>query len=169
MAEPSSTAALIDSTLTELFRHNRWANIRLLEACRGLSPQQLEGSAIGTYGSIRDTLRHIVAAEERYLSLLTGTPVENPLPPGIFPGVEELLRRSRRSGEALAGLAAQVRPAEEIRTTSAGKESTEQAATVLIQAINHATEHRGQVATVMTQHGITPPVIDGWAYAERTP
>ena len=34
----------------------------------------------------------------------------------------------------------------------------------LLQAINHGTEHRSQVATILTQLGIEPPDTDGWAY-----
>ena len=35
---------------------------------------------------------------------------------------------------------------------------------LLIQAINHATEHRAQVATILTQQGSTPPEMDGWTF-----
>jgi uncharacterized damage-inducible protein DinB len=35
-----------------------------------------------------------------------------------------------------------------------------QAALLLGQAINHATEHRAHVATIMSQRGITPPRMD---------
>jgi len=34
----------------------------------------------------------------------------------------------------------------------------------LLQAINHATEHRSQVASILTQLGIEPPNMDGWTY-----
>jgi len=34
----------------------------------------------------------------------------------------------------------------------------------LVQAINHGTEHRSQVATILTQLGIEPPDMAGWAY-----
>jgi uncharacterized damage-inducible protein DinB len=37
---------------------------------------------------------------------------------------------------------------------------------ILIQAINHGTEHRSQVATILTQLGIQPPGMDGWTYFE---
>ena len=50
-------------TLTTLFRHNRWANVRILERCAGLTDEQLDATIAGTYGSIRDTLQHIVTAE----------------------------------------------------------------------------------------------------------
>jgi uncharacterized damage-inducible protein DinB len=36
-------------------------------------------------------------------------------------------------------------------------------AVILVQAINHATEHRSHVATILTQLGIQPPEMDGWA------
>jgi uncharacterized damage-inducible protein DinB len=34
----------------------------------------------------------------------------------------------------------------------------------LTQAINHATEHRTQIRTALTQAGIEPPALDGWAW-----
>ena len=34
----------------------------------------------------------------------------------------------------------------------------------LLQAVNHGTEHRSQVATIMTQLGVEPPEMDGWTY-----
>jgi uncharacterized damage-inducible protein DinB len=34
----------------------------------------------------------------------------------------------------------------------------------LLQAVNHGTEHRSQIATVLTQLGVEPPEMDGWAY-----
>jgi uncharacterized damage-inducible protein DinB len=47
-------------TLTTLFRHHLWANLRLFERCAGLTNEQLDAPVVGTYGSIRDTLQHIV-------------------------------------------------------------------------------------------------------------
>lgn len=29
---------------------------------------------------------------------------------------------------------------------------------------NHATDHRSQIATLLTQQGITPPGLDAWDY-----
>ena len=34
----------------------------------------------------------------------------------------------------------------------------------LLQVINHATEHRSQVATILTRLGVEPPEMDGWTY-----
>ena len=59
-------------TLTTLYSHNLWANIKLFECCAGLSDEQLDSTIIGTFGTIRDTLQHIVGAE-RIERLLQGT------------------------------------------------------------------------------------------------
>ena len=39
---------------------------------------------------------------------------------------------------------------------------------VMVQAINHATEHREQIKSMLSALGVTPPDIDGWSYAEVT-
>lgn len=36
--------------LVELYRHNTWANLRLLGVCQGLSDEQLDFRIEGTYG-----------------------------------------------------------------------------------------------------------------------
>ena len=38
------------------------------------------------------------------------------------------------------------------------------ASVILVQAINHATEHRAHATTILTQLGIEPPAIDGWEH-----
>src|ERR1700704_6086695 len=59
-------------------RHGVWANGQLLERCRALSDDQLELAVPGTYGSIRNTLAHIVAPEEGYLVRLLGSLLHDP-------------------------------------------------------------------------------------------
>ena len=62
-------------TLTILFRHNRWANLSILERCAELTDEQLDATIAGTFGTIRDTLQHIVTAEQSYFSRIsTGQP-----------------------------------------------------------------------------------------------
>ncbi len=58
--------------ITDLYRHNEWANLRLLEACRALTDEQLDTRAVGTHGSIRGTCVHLVAGEQRYIRRLGG-------------------------------------------------------------------------------------------------
>jgi uncharacterized damage-inducible protein DinB len=36
----------------------------------------------------------------------------------------------------------------------------------MVQIINHATEHREQIKSMLTDLGIEPPEIDGWDFGE---
>ncbi len=57
--------------LAEAFAHHVWATIRLVDACLPLSPEQLETTAEGTYGSILATMRHLIGGDASYLWVLT--------------------------------------------------------------------------------------------------
>jgi uncharacterized damage-inducible protein DinB len=64
----------VNPILTELFRHNLWANLGIVDCCLAVPESVLEASVPGTFGSIRNTLTHIAGAEGRYLAVLTGGP-----------------------------------------------------------------------------------------------
>src|SRR5689334_20274026 len=82
-------------TLTTLFRHHLWANLRLLERCTDLTSDQLDTTISGTFGSIGDTLQHIVTAEQSYFSRIsTGQRSNRPeeAPPLTFAEMVESVR-----------------------------------------------------------------------------
>ncbi len=64
--------AMPSPILTDAFRHHVWATIRVLDACAGLDAAQLTTTVPGTYGSILDTLRHLVGGDVFYLDVLRG-------------------------------------------------------------------------------------------------
>ncbi len=158
----------MNAGLVDFYKHNLWANLHLLDACAHLTDEQLDASAPGTYGRIRDTLVHLFRAEERYLIRLTGQPPESPLRPGEFPGIATLREHARRSGEGLIAVADTVDPALVLRGTLDGEPFELPVMVPLMQAINHATDHRSHVATVLSQLGMQPPELDVWAYDEAT-
>jgi uncharacterized damage-inducible protein DinB len=151
------------STLAELFRHNRWANDQILDACRDLTDAQRATAVDGTYGELGYTLVHIVRAESWYLKLLTGwePPVRWEIP-GPWPGIDVLLERSRFTGDQLVEVADGLDP-EAIIEIDDDRVPT---SVVLVQVINHATEHRSQASTILTQLGIQPPPMDGWNFGD---
>jgi uncharacterized damage-inducible protein DinB len=159
----------VTSILGEIFRHNLWANLRLLEACAALSEEQLDLSAPGTYGRVRDTLVHLFGAESRYVARLRSEPpATNPEEPAGWPGLARLRESGQRSGEALIELATQTPPDLVLQGTRRGEPFKLSAAVVLIQSINHATEHRSHVVSILTQNGVSLPELDGWAYGRET-
>ncbi len=38
----------------------------------------------------------------------------------------------------------------------------------MLQAVNHATEHREQIKSMLNALGMTPPDIDGWDFGIAT-
>ena len=78
-----------------------------------------------------------------------------------FAGFDELRRRAERSGKALIAVAEQ-RDLSQILHLPEDYEAP--VIIVLIQAINHAIDHRSQIATLLSQQEIEPPRLDGWGY-----
>ena len=151
-----------ENFLVKLLEHNDWANLQIIRACAALSDEQLDAEPqSATMGSIRRTLTHLVASQQGYLSLLTLL-VEERL--NTRPAFTELEESARISGQGLLALA---------RDESSKPLKTQLQTTdgyyvdpwvVMVQVINHATEHREQIKSMLSALGVTPPDIDGWDY-----
>jgi uncharacterized damage-inducible protein DinB len=152
-------------TLTTLYGHNLWANTQLLELCAGLTDEQLDATIIGTFGSIRDTVQHIVTAERSYFARVsTGQPfrrAENEAPLSM----SAVLELTRSTGAGFVEWATKVQGDETVAINwDGGIVKHIPKAIILTQVINHATEHRSQIMAILTQLGIQPPELDGWSY-----
>ena len=161
----------MSSHLVEMFRHNRWANLRIFDWCAGLDDELLDSSTPGTFGDARSTLVHIVAGEEVYVSILTGKTMDETDrldPDGPFPGFAMLRARIVASGDTLIELA-ETTPFDSVLVAARPGRTPykERGTTLLIQALHHAAEHRTHVMTVISQHGIEVPETDGWAYGRE--
>jgi len=165
--EPRAVWPAGETALETMFRHNLWANLRLIDACAGLDEAQLAQTLPGTYGAIYDTLSHIVRAEQGYLYHLTQ---DSPAPRMTRENrydLATLRENARLFGEGLLAVAARNTPADVITESEEKGHWTLPAGVVLTQAINHATEHRAQIMTILTQMGIEPPDLSGWAFGDR--
>ena len=151
------------SILVEMFEHNRWANLRAVEVCGALTDTQLDATVPGTAGSVRETLMHIAGAEQRYVMRLSGRQPTYGERDG-WPGSESLGQALGESGRALIELAGRADPDEVLQGEYQGRPLALPVATVYVQAINHATEHRSQIATILTQQGVEAPDFSGWAW-----
>ncbi len=157
----------MNSPFRELFKHNLWANLRLLDVCERLDDTQLDRTVVGTYGSIRNTFVHLVAAEGRYVDLLGDREHDRSFSERTgFSTWQEARDRARQSGEALILIAEDFDAARVLRGIRQGEPYELPAIVPMLQAINHATEHRVHIAVILTQLGIEPPTLDGWQYGE---
>jgi len=104
---------------------------------------------------------HLVASQRGYLSLLTLPLEERPTVPPTFAELQESVSSS---GEGLLSLArdGSSKPLKDQLQTRDGY--FVEPWVVMVQAINHATEHREQIKSMLSSLGVTPPDIDGWDY-----
>ena len=152
---------MTENFLAKLFEHNNWANLKIIEACRALSDEQLDTEPQSAVkGNIRDTLIHLVTSQRGYLALLTLPMDQRPTTPLEFAELEE---SARTSGAGLMALAKGERQPFEARLTTRNDYYAEPWV-VMLQVINHATEHREQIKSMLTALDVTLPEIDGWDY-----
>lgn len=150
--------------LTNFVNYNLWANLCMLDACAQLTDAQLtDATAKGVYGSVRDTLVHILSSEQDYVRDLTGnspTPRLDELT--HFPGFDELRRYARWSAEELI-TAIEQKDLLEVLDLDRGTYKAP-GIILLIQVVSHGADHRSQIATVLSLQGIQIPRLDGWGY-----
>jgi uncharacterized damage-inducible protein DinB len=158
----------VTQTLVDLFNHNLWANVRIIEACSELSTEDLAAAGEGMYGSIGDTLVHFLASEGRYVAEIKKQPPEIPLAEGDAPDFDVLRRRVEMSGRALIEIATETEAESKISGVFRGQPYEMRAVFLLGQAINHATEHRIHISAILTQRGINPPRTDFIAFWMET-
>lgn len=152
--------------LVELLKHNTMMNDRLLEVCRGLSDEQLATTVHGTYGSIGATLVHVAGGQNSYAARFFGKERPERLPEEPFPGFDPLTSHFNKGNSLLEQAAAEGGTDEYIELVDDDPVRTWRMhrSLLLLQAINHGTEHRSQVATILSQLGVQAPEMDGWTF-----
>lgn len=159
----------MSQTLLELYRHKTWATLRLIEYCQAVADEHLDATTPGTFGTIRETLHHLVSAEEGYLRLVTGERLSDPLADGSTVPLDQLAERIRRLGPRWERLAADSEIAGRQVTTSDGWRLP--AALPMAQVIHHADDHRSHILSILGARGLDVPEpngLDVWGYAEAS-
>lgn len=87
--------------LHDLARHHAWATAQVLTFCQGLDEPTLNTTAPGTFGSIIETLRHLIDSEMSYLFRLTGAWSARPWPFDEPVGLDVLAERAAVLGTTL--------------------------------------------------------------------
>ncbi len=152
--------------LHDAFGHHVWATVQLFDACLQLEPEQLASPVPGTYGSIQETLRHLVGADAWYLFTITNG--RTPRIDEDAASVSELREAMERHGaEWSSVLAAGIDPdVDVVAQLSDGSQGHAPLGIRLAQVLHHGTDHRSQICTGLTALGVEPPDIDVWAFGE---
>jgi uncharacterized damage-inducible protein DinB len=156
-----------DDILRELFEHHFWATETLIGHLEGLPAERLDASVPGTYGSMIDTLTHMVDADSRYLLRL-----RDPSPPPHEDRVGVTLAQLRsempehrdRWAEALDLLERGELSTRVVDHQSDYPDTPDAEGLLLLQAIHHGNDHRTQICSTLGALGEEVPELDGWNY-----
>ena len=156
------------SLLEDAFEHHIWATVRLINACIPLTDDQLDTQVPGTFGSILETMRHLVGADSGYLFRLGGD---------TFPKVDtsemdmaQLLSTIAGQGPGWSDVLAGDLDPDALVASQGDDGSTEYwpKGIRLAQVVHHGTDHRSQICTALTMLGVEPPAIDVWDFGWET-
>jgi uncharacterized damage-inducible protein DinB len=156
----------VDSPLAEPLRHNAWATLRLLEASQALTPEQLAATVPGTFGSVLATLQHIIRSEGFYQFLLSGRWPAWRWPEDQSPDLDMLERAAQQSAAFWETfLSEPYDPDRPVVVPDPRDDKIHDVAlgVILTQVLDHGTDHRSQISTILTAIGVTPPRLDAWA------
>ncbi len=159
--------------IVALFAYDRWANHKLLDACRKLTPEQYVTDPVPGWSSVRSTISHIALATEFNLRSLASNPQDRiPTEAELVTvdDVAQLLERGYRRFEELRPTLTQERLNSPLTLRAIGRTFTLPQWAVLRHIVNHSSYHRGQAASKLKRFGIEQQITDFfWWVIEQVP
>jgi uncharacterized damage-inducible protein DinB len=147
-----------------MYRYNTWANDRILDTAVELSAEEYRAGGGASFDSVHATLVHIMAAQWLWLSRWQGVSPSALPPADAFPDLTALRRRwAEIEAATQAFLAALTEPqldrVIEYRNF-AGERWAYPLWQQMLHQVNHGTQHRSEVAMLLTRFGHSPGWLD---------
>jgi uncharacterized damage-inducible protein DinB len=149
--------------LASLYAYNRWADQRILDACRKLTAEQYNAEPSPGWPSVRSSIFHIATVTDGWLRGVAGESVQT------FPSEAELatvddaqnlLDRAYQNFQQLASTLTPEFLATPRTFSGRGRTAVLPPWGVLRHIVNHSTYHRGQVAAKLKRLGVEAPMTD---------
>lgn len=147
-----------------LYDYNAWANRRAMDASEALTHEQFTKPMGSSFGSVRDTLAHICAAEWIWLERFQGRSPSALPSAGEFESVASLREKWSEQEARLLAFVGKLTQEDLDRVLEYNTLKFGVYRNPLWQSmqhvVNHGTYHRGQVTTMLRQLGATPILTD---------
>ena len=159
----------MESALRSIFRHNAWANQRLLGHLRELSDEQLTATTTAVYGGVLSTMHHVIVGESAYLSFFTGRMPSWFQPESVPATLQQIQLWERDIAVSWEGLPLADIDGDEVleHTRPDGTVTRLKSGIVIAQVIHHGNVHREQVSHILTDLKIEVPDLSLYAYARE--
>ena len=162
------------SDLHSLYAFNSWANARVLEAVRALTPEQYTKDLHSSHGGVHGTIVHTMGAEEIWLKRWNGDSPSQFYSPADFPTFESVRQRWTELDRSLVAFSRSLREDGQIGSVIAytdlkGNPYSQPLWQLMQHLVNHSTYHRGQVVTMLRQLGAKAAATDLVAFYRQQP
>ena len=159
--------------LERLYDYGYWANRKLFDVILRLAPEEFTRPVAGSYGSIRNTMVHILSAEAGWLDRCGGPKRGPRLDPADFPTVESVTQAWTKVEANVRGFLATLHDEDLAANVDYAFDPSQPHSTPLGElmhhAANHGVHHRGQVALLLRTLGHVPGDLDLLFYYEEHP
>jgi len=148
-----STFAVMKILLDQFADYGRWANERFVVRLKQLPEALLDSPVPNSFPSLRATLLHIRDAEHAWWCRLNNLPTRWPAQPETE--IDTLIHHT----EQLRMFVHEQQPGDLLRehtyTDLRGNAYTQPAWQMIMHCLNHSTQHRGQLITMMRSLGLS--------------
>jgi len=157
--------------LETMFDYGYWANRKVFEVVSQLTPEQFTQSVAGSYGSIRNTMVHMLSVEWGWLERCGGAQRGAALSAADYPTVASLRERWQQIEAYVREFLRTLRDEDLSRVVefalSGGPNQAMPLGELMHHAAIHGVHHRGQVALLLRSLGCVPGNFDILLYYGR--
>ena len=150
--------------LARLYDYGYWANKKLLGVVSTLTLEQFTQTVAGSYGSVSNTMVHILSAEWGWLDRCGGHERGPALKADDYPTVESLVETWVRVEGWVRAFLAELKDEELDRKVEyknpRGETRSMPLGELMQHGANHGVHHRGQVALLLRMLGQVPGNVD---------
>lgn len=152
-----------------MYGFNTWANERVLARVADLTPGQYTASGSASYSSVRDTLVHTMWGQAHWLSRWQGQGDASDYDPNDYNDLEFLRARWRElDNDTYAFIARldEVTLNQLVHYRIRGEAFAYPLWQLMLHQVNHATQHRSEVAVILTEYGHSIGSMDMVVYLQ---
>jgi uncharacterized damage-inducible protein DinB len=154
-----------------MFDYGYWANAKLFDVMSQLTPEQFTETVAGSYGSVRNTIVHMLSAEWGWLDRCGGAKRGPALNAADFPTLASVRDKWLEVEGHLREFLRNLRDEElgrvvEFALGNGPKQSMPLGALMQHAAV-HGVHHRGQIALLLRMLGKVPGNVDILIYYDR--
>jgi uncharacterized damage-inducible protein DinB len=153
-----------------LYRFNAWANTRILDTSEKLSPEQMLAEANPSFGSVHNTLVHIMSAQW-VLNRWRGASLSGFFDPQSFPDLVSIRTRWDMIESETQAFCQDLTEESLLKKITyinfRGHEWSRPLWQMMVHQVNHATQHRSEIAVSLTNWKCSPGGMDFLVFIDQ--